>query len=82
MKELDTLRALYFNLRASYFLLPVAAHNVARGRPIHFHINRTIVIGPVKQNQLKQPSPHCLVYQIQVQKPIQVVSTDKMPDYT
>ena len=56
------------------------------------HINRTIAIRLVKQNQLSFPSieinkplltpVQCLVDQIQVQKPIQVVATDRMPDHT
>ena len=63
-----------------------------KSRPIHFHINRTIVIRSVKQNQASFPSTEtnkplltpiqCLVHQIQVQKQIQVVATDQMPDHT
>ena len=34
-----------------------------KSRPIHFHINRTIVIRPVKQNQLSFPS-------IEINKPL------------
>ena len=60
-------------------------------RPIHFHINSNSVIRPVKQNQLgfssiqvnkplPFPSAQCPIDQIQVQKPILVVATDKMPD--
>ena len=62
-----------------------------KNRPIHFHINRTTVIRPVKRNQLSFPSieinkplltpVQCLVDQIQVQKPILVVATDQMPDH-
>ena len=58
---------------------------------IHFHINNTRIIRPVKGNELSFSStkmnnatfcasPQCLVDQIQVQKPILVVVTDKMPD--
>ena len=52
---------------------------------IHFHINRTSVIRPVKQNQLSFPSieiykatsfssQQCLVDQIHVQKPFKLLS--------
>ena len=30
----------------------------------------------------KTSSQQCLIYQIQVQKPIQVAATDQMPDHT
>ena len=60
--------------------------------PIHFRINSTSVIRPIKQNQLSFPrrnqqatscpSPQCLVNQIQNQKPILVVAPDQMPDHT
>ena len=33
------------------------------------------------QQATSYPSPQCLVDQIQVQKPIQVVATDQMPDH-
>ena len=59
-------------------------------RLIHFHINSTSVIKPVKQNQLSFLSTEinkpltapvqCLVDQIQVQ--ILDVATDQMPDHT
>ena len=61
-------------------------------RPIHFHINSTSAIRPVKQKKLNfsnieiNKSLSALVYcvseQIQVQKPVQVVVTDQMPDHT
>ena len=58
--------------------------------PIHFHINSTNVIRPVKQNQLIFSSrqvtscltPQYLVDQIQVQKSIVVAATDQMPVHT
>ena len=63
-----------------------------KNRPIHFNINSTSVIRPVKQNQLSfssieinkpLPAPvQFLVDEIQVQKPILVVATDQMPDHT
>ena len=34
------------------------------------------------QQATTYPSAQCLVDQIQVQKPIQVVTTDQMPDHT
>ena len=34
------------------------------------------------QQSTSYPSPQCLIDQIQVQKPIQVVVTDQMPDHT
>ena len=56
-----------------------------KNRPIHFHINSTSVIRPVKRNQLSfssieinkpLPAPvQCLIDQIQVQKPILETST-------
>ena len=53
----------------------------------HFHINKAIAIRLVKRNQLsfssiENPSPQCLIDQIQVQKPIQIFATDQMPDHT
>ena len=63
-----------------------------QNKPIHFHINRTSVVRPVKQNQLSFPSteinkpllPQSIVSRRSdsVQKPIQVVVTDQMPDHT
>ena len=63
-----------------------------QNRPIHFHINSTSVIRPVKQNQLNffsteknkplLPQLQCFVDQIQVNKPILVVTTDQIPDHT
>ena len=60
-------------------------------RPIHFHINSTSVIKPVKRNELSfssieinkpLPAPvQCLVDQIHIQKPILVVATDQTPDH-
>ena len=67
-------------------------------RPIHFQINSTSVIRPVKWNKLRaefsnieinkprpatsRPSPQCLVNLIQVPKPILVATTDQTPDHT
>ena len=61
-----------------------------KNRPLHFHINRTSVTRLVKWNQFSQhwdqqatyPSPQFLADQIQVRKPIQIVTTDQMPDHT
>ena len=63
-----------------------------KNRPIHFHINSTSVIRPVKQNQLsfssieiKKPLPvpvQCLIDQIQFQEPVLVVATDQTRDHT
>ena len=63
-----------------------------KNRTIYFHINKTIVIRPVKRNQLSFPSTEinkpllnlvqCLVDQIEVQKSIQIVATDLMLDHT
>ena len=59
-------------LKRSFFL---------KNRPIHFHMNSTSVLRPVKRNELSfssidwnqqvtsYPSTQCLVDQIQVQKP-------------
>ena len=60
-----------------------------KNRPIHFHINITRVIRPVKRNMLsfsstkkKQgtsgPSSQYLISQIQVQKPTLVVVTNQV----
>ena len=63
-----------------------------KNKSIHFHIGSTSVIILVKRNQLSfsrfeinklLPAPfQCLVGQIQVQKPILVVTTDQMTDHT
>ena len=57
-----------------------------------FYIDSTSPIRPVKRNQLSfssieinkpLPAPvQCFADQVQVQKPILVVATDQMPDYT
>ena len=57
-----------------------------KNRPIHFHVNSTRVIRPIKRNELSfsttsYPSPQGVVHQIQVQKPILVVTTDQIPDH-
>ena len=61
-----------------------------KNKPIHFHINSTSVIRPIKLYQhdfpieINKPLPapvHCFIDQIQVQKPILVVATDQMPDH-
>ena len=63
-----------------------------KNKLIHFHINSTSFITPVKRNQLSSsrieinkpfPAPvQCLVDKVQVRKPILVVDTDQMPDHT
>ena len=63
-----------------------------KNRPISFHINSTSVIRLIKQNQLRffsiginkpLPAPvHSLLDQINVQKPILIVTTDQMHDHT
>ena len=66
---------------------------ILKNRPIHFYINSTTVIRPVKWKQLSfscietnkpllfQVHSIYLVDQIQVQKPILAVTTDQMPDH-
>ena len=59
---------------------------------IHFRINSTSVIRPVKQNQFSFSSVEinttlpttvkCLVDQIQIQKPTLIVPTDQLPDHS
>ena len=62
-----------------------------KNRAIHFRINGTGVIRPVKQNKLSffsiekpsLPAPvQCLEGQIQVQKPTVVVALNQMPRHT
>ena len=66
-----------------------------KSRPIHFHINGVSVIRPVKRNQLSFSSieinkplaapVYSVLYVIENQKPILVVTTDtrsdQMPDH-
>ena len=57
-------------------------------RPIHFHINSTSVVGPVKRIQVSSSGTEiskplsvpvqCIVDQIKVQKPILVVATNRI----
>ena len=62
-----------------------------KSKPIHFHINSTRLIRPVKRKKLSfsclemiKPVPakvQCFVGQIQVQKSILFVATDQMPGH-
>ena len=62
-----------------------------KNRPIHFYINSTSVIRPVKWNQLSfpnieinqpfsAPDSNVLKIRFYVKKPILIVATDQMPD--
>ena len=44
-------------------------------KPVEFSLH-------LNQQATSYPSPHCLVNQIQVQKPIQVVCTNQMSNHT